>query len=151
MGKVHDPKEYYKEGIELAVECLFCMVLVEVLSQLSVHPIPETYIHQIEDFAFKHFRAQEAILDRTSGTVHSHNPNVANMMKVAGLYAEAIGVLSQARFSAVRRRFMAELRNPQNTVHTTVSIIEGMKFLRVKMFPVEELEAWFAFLQELAN
>ena len=84
---------------------------------------------------------------RTSGTVHSHNPNVANMMKVAGLYAEVIGVLSQARFSAVRRRFMAELRNPQNTVHTTVSIIEGMKFLRVKMFPVEELEAWFAFLQ----
>ena len=69
------------------------------------------------------------------------------MMKVAGLYAEVIGVLSQARFSAVRRRFMAELRNPQNTVHTTVSIIEGMKFLRVKMFPVEELEAWFAFLQ----
>lgn len=41
------------------------MVLVEVLSQLSVHPIPETYIHQIEDFAFKHFRAQEAILDRS--------------------------------------------------------------------------------------
>ena len=84
---------------------------------------------------------------RTSGTVHSHNPNVPNMMKVAGLYAEVIGVLSQARFSAVRRRFMAELRSPQNTVHTTVSIIEGMKFLRVKMFPVEELEAWFAFLQ----
>lgn len=41
------------------------MVLVEVLAQLSVHPIPETYIHQIEDFAFKHFRAQEAILDRS--------------------------------------------------------------------------------------
>ena len=69
------------------------------------------------------------------------------MMKVAGLYAEVIGVLSQARFSAVKRRFMAELQNPQNTVHTTISIIEGMKFLRVKMFPVEELEAWFAFLQ----
>ena len=68
-------------------------------------------------------------------------------MKVAGLYAEVIGVLSQARFSAVKRRFMAELQNPQNTVHTTISIIEGMKFLRVKMFPVEELEAWFAFLQ----
>ena len=84
---------------------------------------------------------------RTSGTVHSPSPNVPNMMKVAGLYAEVIGVLSQARFSAVRRRFMAELRSPHNTVHTTVSIIEGMKFLRVKMFPVEELEAWFAFLQ----
>jgi hypothetical protein len=139
-------REYYQERLELAVECLFCMVLVEVLAQLGIHPIPESYVHRLEELAFKHFRAQETLMDRPNS-----NPNAPNMFKVAGLYAEMIGVLSQARFSSVRRRFLAELKNPNNSIHASISIIEGMKFLRVKMFPVEELEAWFAFLQELAN
>ena len=75
------------------------------------------------------------------------NPNVTNMRKIADLYAEVIGVLSQARFHSVRRRFFLEIRNPAHGSATIISIIEGMSFIRVKMFPVEELEQWFAFLQ----
>lgn len=60
-------------------------------------------------------------------------------------------MLSQARFHSVRRRFFQEIRNPQHNSATIISIIEGMTFVRVKMFPVEELEQWFAFLQECAN
>jgi hypothetical protein len=69
------------------------------------------------------------------------------MKKIADLYAEVIGVLSQSRFHSVRRRFFHDLRDPQNNSSTIISIIEGMSFIRVKMFPVEELEQWFAFLQ----
>lgn len=69
------------------------------------------------------------------------------MRKIADLYAEVIGVLSQARFHSVRRRFFLEIRNPTHGSATIISIIEGMSFIRVKMFPVEELEQWFAFLQ----
>ncbi len=69
------------------------------------------------------------------------------MKKIADLYAEVIGVLSQSRFHSVRRRFFHEIRDPQNNSATIISIIEGMSFIRVKMFPVEELEQWFAFLQ----
>ena len=69
------------------------------------------------------------------------------MVKVAGIYAEVIGVLSQARFSSVKNKYFDELKDTQNSVSTMVSITEGMKFLRVKMFPVEELEGWFKFLQ----
>lgn len=69
------------------------------------------------------------------------------MRKIADLYAEVIGVLSQARFHSVRRRFFLEIRNPAHGSATIISIIEGMSFIRVKMFPVEELEQWFAFLQ----
>lgn len=47
----------------------------------------------------------------------------------------------------MRRRFLSELRDGQNNQNTIVSIIEGMKFVRVKMFPVEEIEDRFAFLQ----
>ena len=56
-------------------------------------------------------------------------------------------MLSQSRFHSVRRRFFHEIRDPQNNSSTIISIIEGMSFIRVKMFPVEELEQWFAFLQ----
>ena len=75
------------------------------------------------------------------------NPNIQSMKKIADLYAEVIGVLSQSRFHSVRRRFFHDLRDPQNNSATIISIIEGMSFIRVKMFPVEELEQWFAFLQ----
>lgn len=77
----------------------------------------------------------------------TNNPNVANAKRVADLYAEVIGVLSQVRFLSVRMRFFAELRNPQNSVSVIISVIEGLSFVRVKMYPVEELEGWFAFLQ----
>ena len=40
------------------------------------------------------------------------NPNVPSMKKIADLYAEVIGVLSQARFVSVRKRFFAEIRDP---------------------------------------
>lgn len=75
------------------------------------------------------------------------NPNVQNMKKIADLYAEVIGILSQSRFHSVKRRFFLEIRDSQNNSSTVISIIEGMSFIRVKMFPVEELEQWFLFLQ----
>jgi hypothetical protein len=69
------------------------------------------------------------------------------MKKIADLYAEVIGILSQSRFHSVKRRFFLEIRDTQNNSSTVISIIEGMSFIRVKMFPVEELEQWFLFLQ----
>ncbi|XP_065885600.1 protein furry homolog isoform X2 [Dysidea avara] len=135
-------KEPQSERMELAIEFLFCLVLTEVLTKLSLHPVPESLIHQIEDLAFKAFKTQET---------KDRNPNAMNMKKVADLFGEVIGVLSLARFSSVRRRFLSELRDSQNNQATLVSIIDGMKFVRVKMFPVEEIEDRFAFLQECAK
>ena len=74
------------------------------------------------------------------------NPNAENMKKIADLYAEVIGVLSQSSLHSVKQRLLREIRDPQNTSSTVISIIEGMSFIRVKMFPVEELEQWFLFL-----
>jgi len=34
------------------------------LAQLSVHPVPESFIHTIEDFAFKNFKQQETLKER---------------------------------------------------------------------------------------
>ena len=63
------------ERRELAVEFLFCLVLIEVLTRLSVHPVPESFIHSIEDLAFRHFKQQESIKDHRCGVgTDANNP-----------------------------------------------------------------------------
>ena len=57
-------KDYLTERQELTIDFIFCLVLIEVLTKLSVHPVPESFIHTIEDYAFKHFKQQESLKDR---------------------------------------------------------------------------------------
>ena len=57
---------------------------------------------------------------------------------IADLYGEVLGVVAQARFSAVRSRFMAELKDlrGKDSAHNSSGIIAlliGMKFFRVKV------------------
>lgn len=72
------------EKRDLAVEFIFCLVLIEVLKQLSVHPGHEDLTGYIENVAFKHFKYRET----------SHlDPNLQNINIIADLYAEVIGVM----------------------------------------------------------
>ncbi|KAL3276200.1 hypothetical protein HHI36_020918 [Cryptolaemus montrouzieri] len=140
--------EVQKEKRDLAVEFIFCLVLIEVLKQLSFHPGHEDLVQYIENLAFKHFKYKEGI---------QNNPNGANIHIIADLYAEVVGVLAQSRFMSVRTRFMTELkelrsREPSpNTTQSIISLLMGMKFFRVKMVPIEEFEASFQFMQECAQ
>ncbi|XP_043493885.1 protein furry isoform X2 [Polistes fuscatus] len=137
-----------QERRDLAVEFIFCLMLIEVLRQLPFHPGHEDLVTYIENIAFKHFKYREGI---------QNEPNAANIHIIADLYAEVIGVLAQSRFMSVRKRFMVELkelRAKEPGPHTTQSIISllmGMKFFRVKMVPIEEFEASFQFMQECAQ
>ncbi|XP_016429963.1 protein furry homolog [Sinocyclocheilus rhinocerous] len=60
-------------------------------------------------------------------------------------------------FPAVKKRFMSELKELRQkeqspyVVQSTISLIMGVKFFRVKMYPVEEFEASFQFMQECAQ
>ncbi|CAG9770963.1 unnamed protein product [Ceutorhynchus assimilis] len=140
--------EIQKEKRDLAVEFIFCLVLIEVLKQLSFHPGHEDLVQYIENLALKHFKHQEGI---------QNNPNGANIHMICDLYAEVIGALAQSRFMSVRTRFMAELkelraREPSPaTTQSIISLLMGMKFFRVKMVPIEEFEASFQFMQECAQ
>ncbi|XP_044733095.1 protein furry isoform X3 [Chrysoperla carnea] len=143
-----------QERRDLAVEFIFCLVLIEVLKQLSFHPGHEDLVNYIENIAFKHFKYREG-QHLTSGSGVANN--ATNIHIIADLYAEVIGALAQSRFMSVRKRFMnelKELRGKEPSPHTTQSIISllmGMKFFRVKMVPIEEFEASFQFMQEAAQ
>jgi hypothetical protein len=57
------------------------------------------------------------------------------------------------RFPAVRKKFISELKElrqkEQNhyVFQSTISLIMGVKFFRIKMYPVEDFEASFQFMQ----
>uniref|UniRef100_A0A8C1XBJ5 Furry homolog a (Drosophila) n=1 Tax=Cyprinus carpio TaxID=7962 RepID=A0A8C1XBJ5_CYPCA len=140
-------KDYLLERRDLAIDFIFSLVLIEVLKQMPLHPVEDGLVHEVINLAFKHFKYKEGY----------HGPNTANMHIVADLYAEVIGVLAQAKFPAVKKRFMSELKELRQkeqspyVVQSTISIIMGVKFFRVKMYPVEEFEASFQFMQECAQ
>ncbi|PNF32063.1 hypothetical protein B7P43_G05721, partial [Cryptotermes secundus] len=137
-----------QERRDLAVEFIFCLVLIEILRQLSFHPGQDDLVTYVENLAFKHFKYREGI---------QSGPNAANIHIIADLYAEVIGTLAQSRFMSVRKRFMAELKELKgkepspNTTQSIISLLMGMKFFRVKMVPIEEFEASFQFMQECAQ
>ncbi|XP_066576040.1 protein furry homolog-like isoform X3 [Amia ocellicauda] len=143
----HRDKDYLLERRDLAIDFIFCLVLVEVLKQIPLHPVPDALVHEVLNLAFKHFKHKEGY----SG------PNTGNVHIIADLYAEVIGVLTQSKFQAVRKKFMTELKELRqkeqspHVVQSIISLIMGMKFFRVKMYPVEDFEASFQFMQECAQ
>uniref|UniRef100_A0A8C2CMS3 Furry homolog, like n=1 Tax=Cyprinus carpio TaxID=7962 RepID=A0A8C2CMS3_CYPCA len=143
----HRDKDYLLERRDLAIDFIFCLVSVEVLKQIPLHPVPDALVQEVLNLAFKHFKHKEGY----SG------PNTGNVHIIADLYAEVIGVLAQSKFQAVRKKFITELKELRlkeqspHVVQSIISLIMGMKFFRVKMYPVEDFEASFQFMQECAQ
>ena len=52
-------EEYIMERRDLSVQFILCLVLIEVLKQLSVHPGHEDMVNYIENLAFKNFKYRE--------------------------------------------------------------------------------------------
>ena len=59
LSSLRSEHEFATEKRDLAVEFIFCLVLVEVLKQLSVHPGHEDLVRYIEEVAFKHFKYRD--------------------------------------------------------------------------------------------
>ncbi|XP_054884165.1 protein furry homolog isoform X5 [Poeciliopsis prolifica] len=140
-------RDYLLERRDLAIDFIFSLVLIEVLKQMPLYPALDGLVKEVINLAFKHFKYKEGY----------HGPNTGNMHTVADLYAEVIGLLAQSKFPAVKKKFMTELKelrqkeqNPY-VVQSTISLIMGVKFFRVKMYPVEDFEASFQFMQECAQ
>lgn len=57
------------------------------------------------------------------------------------------------RFPGVRKKFISELKELKQkeqspyVIQSTISLIMGLKFFRIKMYPVEDFEASFQFMQ----
>uniref|UniRef100_A0A8C1ALN4 FRY microtubule binding protein n=1 Tax=Cyprinus carpio carpio TaxID=630221 RepID=A0A8C1ALN4_CYPCA len=140
-------KDYLMERRDLAIDFIFSLVLIEVLKQIPLHPLLDGLIQEVINLAFKHFKYKEGYLGL----------NTTNMHIVADLYAEVVGVVAQSRFPTVRKKFISELKELRqkeqspHVVQSTITLIMGVKFFRIKMYPVEDFEASFQFMQECAQ
>ena len=122
------------------VEYVFCHLIIEALQQLNVHPIPERDILKLLNIAFLHFK-------NASSNSHSEK-------QIAELFAEALGVLSEHRHHVVRQRFLAEvrkLRSLETSSNQISSVLNGMKFFKVKMYPIEDFTESVNFLKEIGD
>ncbi|KAK3798079.1 hypothetical protein RRG08_034635 [Elysia crispata] len=141
-------KDFLCERRDLALEFIYCLVLIEILSKLSYHPGHEDLVGHIIDQCFRHFKYRDGL---------QANPNQSNINVVADLYAEVIGVLATSRFLAVRKKFISELRELKlrdqtpYTAQSIISLLMGLKFFRVKMHPIEEFELCVQLLLELGQ
>ncbi|XP_052278154.1 protein furry-like isoform X3 [Dreissena polymorpha] len=146
-------KDYLCERRDLAVEFVYCLVLIEVLPKLSYHPGHDDLVGKIISQAFKHFKYKDGETDKRLQT----NPNAGNINIIADLYAEVIGVLCLSRFQPVRKTFNLELRELKlrdqtpYTAQSVISLLMGLKFFRVKMHPMEDFEQCVQFLHELGQ
>ncbi|CAH8297781.1 unnamed protein product [Schistosoma turkestanicum] len=135
------------ERRDLAIDIIFCHIMLAVLKQLPFHPGHNDVIKSILEQCFGRFNYREDLQPKNS----------ENINLVADLYAEIVGLLFQSRFALVRHKFMSclnDLRskeNSQNNRASIVSLIMGMKFFRVKMHPIEDFVKCFTFLQELGH
>ncbi|KAL3879804.1 hypothetical protein ACJMK2_032086 [Sinanodonta woodiana] len=148
-------KDFLCERRDLAIEFIYCLVLIEVLSKLSFHPGHDDLVGSIITQAFKHFKYKDGFSDWC--WILQSNPNAANINIIADLYAEVIGVVAQSRFPPVRKTFLSELKELKlrdqtpYTAQSIISLLMGLKVFRVKMHPIEDFEACVQFLHELGH
>uniref|UniRef100_A0A0R3RWW2 MOR2-PAG1_N domain-containing protein n=1 Tax=Elaeophora elaphi TaxID=1147741 RepID=A0A0R3RWW2_9BILA len=134
----------------LAINYLFCVVLIEVLPQLHFFPtICDNSVSYIVALAFDEVAYRE---------FSTYGSNYNNYLMVAERYAEVLGVLSQTHAVLIQRTFLNtldELRkeNPMTpfSMNCIIALLMAMKFFRIKTNDVAEFEIGVRFLDELGQ
>uniref|UniRef100_A0A915PVF0 Uncharacterized protein n=1 Tax=Setaria digitata TaxID=48799 RepID=A0A915PVF0_9BILA len=134
----------------LAINYLFCIILIEVLPQLHFFPtVCDNSVSRIVALAFDEVEYREL---STCGS------NYNNYLLVAERYAEVLGVLSQTHATLIQRTFLNtldELRkeNPMTPfgMNCIIALLMAMKFYRIKTSDVAEFEVGVRFLDELGQ
>ncbi|CAL2038426.1 unnamed protein product [Caenorhabditis brenneri] len=132
----------------LAVNYLFCLVLIEILPQVEFHlPQCDPLIKRVLEICFKNVQYREP---STVGV------NKTNHLVVAETYGEVLGVLSGTYFTHIHRIFMTHIIELKKDVSPAaaqqiVALIMSMKFLRINSSQVEDFESGLKFLDDLAS
>uniref|UniRef100_A0A7I4YEW8 MOR2-PAG1_N domain-containing protein n=1 Tax=Haemonchus contortus TaxID=6289 RepID=A0A7I4YEW8_HAECO len=132
----------------LAVNYLFCIVLIEILPQVEFHLTAcEQQVKYLLDSSFQQVQYKDPALLGVNNT---------NSLVVAETYAEVIGVLSETHFTQIHKQFMSvlsELRKDTSTAvtHNLISLLMAMKFVKIKTNQVDDFEMGIKFLDDLGS
>jgi len=136
-------KEIMKERRSLISNFILCRVLIEITKQLQPEQLPEELGDKLENMVFSQFKNLEP--DSISRSI--------NRQTNADFFAELIGVISNIRFASVSDKFKSELTTAVNVMKESKVelLIHSMRFLKLKLYPMEALEDTAEFLQVCSN
>lgn len=125
---------------------ILCRVLIEVVKQLNTDTSGDDLGDKLEEIVFSQLRSTDPILI-SSSIIRSANWN---------LFAELLGYMSEKRFLSVSDRFIADLEKVPAVVPKEIEpsihlLIHGMRYLKLKNYPLEDFEESADFIQSIAK
>jgi hypothetical protein len=121
--------------------------LIEIIKRLTPGLLPDDLGENLEEIVFNQLKkAEPDAIKRSKNRTASMN-----------LFAELIGELSNIRFASVSDRFIAELEkfNSQTIMKERQAhiemLIKGMRYLKIKIYPLDALEETADFLSSCAT
>ncbi|KAJ2733635.1 Cell morphogenesis protein PAG1 [Coemansia sp. BCRC 34962] len=134
-----------KERKSLASVYILCRALSAVVEQLEASHLEGDLGDRLEELVF--------------GQVKQVNPanlrRSHNRRQIQELYARLIGQISDIRFASMSDRFIAELERipmvSSGSDERIVVLLHNMRFLRLRVFPIDALEESSAFLLSCAK
>uniref|UniRef100_A0A672MU90 Protein furry homolog-like n=1 Tax=Sinocyclocheilus grahami TaxID=75366 RepID=A0A672MU90_SINGR len=117
----HRDKDYLLERRDLAIDFIFCLVSVEVLKQIPLHPVPDALVQEVLNLAFKHFKHKEG-----PSLPLERSPLWTVLHVVEGL---ALVVLCSCR--PATRRLAVNVLKEVRSLHTALGIAKGDEELAI--------------------
>ncbi|KAI9261393.1 cell morphogenesis N-terminal-domain-containing protein [Phascolomyces articulosus] len=147
LSRTKDVTSILKERQSLASVYILCRALIEIVKSFTPETLPEDLGENLEEIVFNQLKKADPEAIRRS----------KNRTASMDLFAELIGELSNVRFASVSDRFIAELEkyNSQTIMKERQShmemLIRGMRFLKIKIYPLDALEETADFLSSCAS
>ncbi|EMG46163.1 hypothetical protein G210_3608, partial [Candida maltosa Xu316] len=152
-------KQFYDEQIiqakETAIQAerkslasiyILCRVLIEIVKQTPPDVMGDDLSSKLEEIVYTQLKTTDPI-STSQSLVRAANWN---------LFAELLGFMSQRRFVSVNDRFIADLEKvPKRISHDDEPrlylLINGMRYLKLTIYPLEDFEESAEFIQSLAK
>ncbi|RCH88198.1 Cell morphoproteinsis protein PAG1, partial [Rhizopus stolonifer] len=147
LSRSREIQSVLKERQSLASVFILCRTLIEIIKRLTPGSLPDDLGENLEEIVFNQLKKADPDAIKRS----------KNRTASMDLFAELIGELSNIRFASVSDRFIAELEkyNSQTIMKERQGhmemLIKGMRYLKIKIYPVDALEETADFLSSCAS
>lgn len=125
---------------------ILCRTLIEIIGQIGVDSLADDVADKLEEIVFNQLKNADP------ESLQSSPMRRANWT----LFAQLLGSLSVLRFTSVSDRFVADLEKSTSVTLAKEKeariemMIHGMRYLRIRIFPIARLEEASEFLASIA-
>ncbi|XP_024390755.1 uncharacterized protein [Physcomitrium patens] len=130
---------------QLAVECIFCSACIRIVECCPAEGLSETLWGMLEKLAF------DWLINADRVVSYAEYPSLVDLRGLLlDLVAQLLGALSRIRFSFITERYFAELveRRSETVRSETLSIIHGMRYLKLEVTSAAGLNAATSFISK---